>query len=152
MPKTPLKPSPLMVHAQDFWDVSIQATTDPEHGYGDIAVEREVMPVKDRERCWTVYLEIKLNAVDGEKPPPYTGKIIARGIYEVHSGYPNDPERLVRITGASMLYGSAREMVSAITARGPNGMLTLPSVSFFEEVPKKKAAKKSSKKTSRQKK
>jgi preprotein translocase subunit SecB len=146
MPKTPLKPSPISVHAQDFWDVSIQASTESEHGYGDILVEREVQPIPDREHCWGVYLEIKLNAVEGEKPPPYTGRIIARGVYEVHPEYPYDAERLIRITGASMLYGAAREMVSTLTARGPNGMLTLPSVSFMEEAPEKKPAKKAAKK------
>lgn len=151
MPKTPLKTSPLIIHSQSFWDVNVQANPDEDFGPGDISVEREIQAMPDHGRAWSVYLDIKLNAHDGKKSPPYTGSIIAQGIYEVHPDYPNDPERLVRVTGSSMLYGAVRELVSMITARGPNGMVTLPSVSFVEDAKAnnstKKAAKKAPKKT-----
>lgn len=148
MPKTPLNPSPLILHAQEFWDVSIQASTEKEHGHGDISVERQVSQVAKREGCWSVCLELRINAIEGEKPPPYTGQLVASGIYEVHPNYPHDSERLIRITGASMLYGAIRELVSSITARGPHGMLTLPSVSFYESDPEMKTTKKAVKKKS----
>lgn len=142
MPKTPLKLSPLILHAQNFWAVNLQASTDQDFGPGDISVDREIKPVTNRERCWSVYLNIQLNAHATEKAPPYIGNIIAEGVYEAHPDYPNDPERLVRVTGSSMLYGVVRELVSMITARGPNGMVTLPSVSFVEETPPKTAKRK----------
>ncbi len=149
MPKTQLNPSPISVISQDFWEVSLRASTETEHAFGDLDVEREVHPIEGNPRQWRVYLQIKLVAVEGQKPPPYSGSILARGLYEVHADYPHDAERLVRITGASMLYGAAREMVTAVTARGPHGMLTLPSVSFIEAAPKKKAVKKAAKKAAK---
>lgn len=153
MPKTPLNPSPIAILSQDFWEVSLRGSLEHEHGVGDIEVERQVFSVEDNPQQWRVYLQIDLTALEGEKPPPYTGRIIARGFYEVHEEYPHDPERLVRITGASMLYGAVREMVTSVTARGPHGMLTLPSVSFFEnnasKIPAKRAAKKTTKKATK---
>ncbi|MCP2054376.1 UNVERIFIED_ORG: hypothetical protein J3D59_004236 [Pseudomonas fluorescens] len=38
--------------------------------------------------------------------------------------------RAIRATGYSILYGAIREMVSNLTARGPNGMWSLPSADF----------------------
>ncbi len=149
MQKTPLKLSPVILHAQNIWAVNLQASLDRDFGTGDISVERKIKPMKDRERCWSVYLDIQLNAHAAEKSPPYTGNIIAEGVYEAHPNYPNDPERLVRVTGSSMLYGAVRELVSMITARGPNGMVTLPSVSFVEDAPSKAATKPAAKKTAK---
>lgn len=138
-----LNPSPLAILSQIFWEVSISGTTPLEHGSGNLHVERQVEPIPDHPRQWRVILQIKLNALEGEKPPPYIGTVTAEGRYEVHENYPHDPESLVRITGASMLYGVAREMVVSITARAAHGMLTLPSISFYDivqDVKKDKAA------------
>jgi len=151
MPKTPHSPSPIDVLSHRFWEVNLHATRDTEHGPGDLDIQRETAPVDGQPNRGRVLLQISLDSEPGEKPPPYTGKIIAEGAYEVLPQYPNDPERLIRVTGASMLYGAVREMVSSITARGPHGMLTLPSVSFYEEAPKKKAAKKTAKKAAKKK-
>ncbi len=151
MTQTPLKLSPIHVHYQNFWSVNVQATLAESFAAGDIQVERMIKKLPGRENCWSVYFELHLKAVDGQPLPPYTGNIIAEGVYEVLPNYPNDPERLVRVTGCSMLYGALRELVSTITARGPNGMVTLPSVSFVEDAPivdqQKKSAKKAAKKS-----
>ncbi len=88
---------------------------------------------------------IDLQRTEGAKPPPYTGHIVIRGVYEVSEHYQDDPERLIRVTGASMPYGAVREMVAGFTARSANGMATLPSVSFYEpplEPPTRKPLKK----------
>ena len=87
-------------------------------------------------------MNIHFTQADPASPPPYTGSISLLGVYSVHEDFPKDPERLIRITGASMLYGVAREMISHITARSPNGILTLPSISFYEDAPNPKPAKK----------
>ena len=39
--------------------------------------------------------------------------------------------RGIRVTGYSVLYGAIREMVSNLTARGPNGMWSLPAADFL---------------------
>ncbi len=143
MPKTQLKPSPLQILSQDTLDISITASErGHEFGQGNIEVEREVERSADHANRWAVVLDITLQAIEGEAPPPYTGQIKLVGFYQVHEDYQGDAGRLIRITGASMLYGAAREMVAYITARSPNGMLTLPSVSFYEEAPAKKATRK----------
>lgn len=147
MPKTPLNPSPLSILAQEFVEISIQASLETEYGTGNIEVDREILRVKDNPHSWLVELAIELTGISGEKLPSYVGMVRMHGYYEVHNNYPHDPERLIRVTGASMLYGAAREMIANLTARGPNGMLTLPSVSFYEQVgPKKKVTKKAVKK------
>jgi preprotein translocase subunit SecB len=147
MPKTQLKPSPLQLLSQDTLEISITASErGDDFGSGNIEVDREVERSTDDANRWAVMLDIELQAIEGEAPPPYTGHIKLVGFYQVHEEYKGDSDRLIRITGASMLYGAAREMVSYITARSPNGMLTLPSVSFYEESPKKKATKKVAKK------
>jgi preprotein translocase subunit SecB len=38
---------------------------------------------------------------------------------------------MLEVNGASMLYGAAREIVRAMTARGPYFQTVLPSVSFY---------------------
>lgn len=135
MTQAPLKLSPIHVHYQNFLSVNVQATLADSFAAGDIQVERIVKKLPERENCWSVYFELHLKAIEGQPLPPYTGNIIAEGVYEVLPNYPNDPESLVRVTGCSMLYGALRELVSTITARGPNGMVTLPSVSFVEDAP-----------------
>ncbi|MGZ0654506.1 hypothetical protein ACWPKS_02775 [Coraliomargarita sp. W4R72] len=147
MPKTQLKPSPLQLISQDTLEVTIKASAPGDaFGSGNIEVDREVEQSGEDPNRWAVMLDVTLQAVEGEAAPPYTGHIKLLGFYKVHEDYQGDSDRLIRITGASMLYGAAREMVSYITARSPNGMLTLPSVSFYEEAPAKKVSKKAAKK------
>lgn len=152
MSKTPLKASPLEILTQDFLSMSIEATPGEEFGPGQIEVERKLVQEDDQNlQQWTIFLTLDISADEGQPPPPYTGRVLARGVYIVHTDFPQDPERLIRITGASMLYGAVRELISTFTARSPNGLITLPSVSFFERPPKEKsAAKKSTKKRSKQ--
>jgi|MTBAKSStandDraft_2_1061841.scaffolds.fasta_scaffold18845_6 preprotein translocase subunit SecB len=44
-----------------------------------------------------------------------------------------EPEKLVRINGASILYSAAREFLITITSRGPWGAITLPTISFNQK-------------------
>jgi len=68
----------------------------------------------------------------------YSGVIEVVGFFRVAKGYGDDPERLVNISGSSLLYGAAREMVCNLTARGPWPMLTLPTMNFTpQDGPKK---------------
>ena len=142
MPKTRLRASPLQVIAQEFVEISVQATPGTGHGPGNIEVERESAPSEDDPNVWAVHLTVEISGVEDEPLPPYTGRLVLRGMYQVHESFSDNPARLIRVTGASMLYGAARELFAQLTARGPNGLLTLPSVSFYETPPKKKAAKK----------
>ncbi|MCC5836070.1 MAG: hypothetical protein JJU20_15185 [Opitutales bacterium] len=155
MPNTPLKPSPLQILSSEFIEISIkscEATED--HGPGSIDVERDIhLHHGEDGEAWGIMLAIKLEAIEDQPPPPYTGHVVIRGGFRVHEDYTGDPERLIRITAASMLYGATREMLASLTARSVNGMMTLPSVSFFEDLPTQKPAtkKRSSSKSSKSK-
>ncbi len=116
----------------------IDAEPDADHSSGVLKIDRDVFQPDDDETLKGVILKLEFSASEDGAPPPYTGQIALRGLYRVHSSYKHDPKRLVRVTGASMLFGVAREMLSAITARSPNGLMTLPSVSFYEPPPQKK--------------
>jgi preprotein translocase subunit SecB len=132
----PLKASPLEVIAHEFLSMAIHATPAESFGTGDIQVQRHIYQDPDQPKRWVVLLIVELVGEEGEdaKAPPYTGKIIARGVYEMHESFQGDAERLIRINGASMLYGAIREMIATFTSRSANGPVTLPSISFFEEI------------------
>lgn len=152
MPTLQLKPSPIELLSQDVLSVELKASAvETELGESQLSVDREVQKIKNKPGCWGIHMQVKFEATDPENPPAYTGKIELVGYYRVHKDYKLDPERLIRITGASMLYGVAREVLSSLTARSVNGLLTLPSVSFFEDAPKKKATTKASKKATNKK-
>ena len=54
------------------------------------------------------------------------------GLFLVLNEYPQEKiERLVKVNGPSMLYGALREIVKAVTLRGPYGGIVLPSPSFY---------------------
>ena len=140
-----LSESPLHMLAQEFLHVELSAIPAEEVGPGNIDVDREVFYDKEDDD-WRVTLTVEIKGIDGKNDPPYKGALVARGFYKVHESYPHDAEKLVRITGASMLYGSIREMVAHISARAPNGMINLPSVSFVDPPEKPKPKKKTAKK------
>jgi preprotein translocase subunit SecB len=145
-----LKPSPIQIIRQEVVEVAVHTHPAPDQnepfGRGKLDVERTLIPCEDHPRQFAVSMKIDFSEADPSSPPPYSGSISLVGVYVVHESFPKDPERLIRITGASMLYGVGREMISHITARSPNGILTLPSVSFIEDAPEPKPAKKAAKK------
>ena len=131
-----LKGSPIEVVAQEFLSMAVSATPAEEFGPGELEVNRQVHQDEDMPERWLVLLtvHIKGEEVDDALPPPYTGVLVARGIYDIHEAFKGDAERLIRITGASMLYGAIREMLANYTSRGPNDIVYLPSISFYEDV------------------
>jgi preprotein translocase subunit SecB len=133
MPKKPLKASPIQILSQDFSEVSVQSQHDSKGGANTLDVSTTLVPIEGNEREWMLMLSITLGANPESARPSYLAQVEVSGHYHVNKLYKGDPERLVRITGASILYGAAREMICNITSRCDNGMLTLPSVSFFEK-------------------
>jgi preprotein translocase subunit SecB len=64
----------------------------------------------------------------------YRGEVEMVGYFEVHEDYPEEHvEDLIGVTGVSVLYGAARELICQFTARHPHGCLSIPSVSFIDE-------------------
>ena len=93
--------------------------------------KRTVQALDSGERTWQVVLEVDLRPEDPTRSTPYTAQIIYTGIFTVVPEYPTDKvSDLVAVTGASILYGAAREMIANVSSRSSRGMITLPSITF----------------------
>lgn len=117
-----------------------------------VGVERE-----DKKNLYQVAVEIISQPESDEVRQPYTLHLVGIGLFTVDPKWP-EPEKLLGITGASMIYSAAREFLITITSRGPWGQLMLPTTSFiksFSDKPKtdnqKKPAKKQKNRASSQK-
>ena len=114
------------VHA----DPQFQQDTDLVEPYYLTKVGVEHEPDNNR---YQVVLEIISEPESDEKRQAYSIHLVAIGFFRVDPSWPNDPIKILRINGASILYGAAREFLITITARGPWGQIILPSVSFMKE-------------------
>lgn len=102
----------------------------------DVDTTPYVHQVKDDERTWIIILNVKVKP-RGDEKIPYQLEVEALGSFRVADDWPQDKiKALVYANGTSLLYGAAREMISSITARGPYEMITLPTMSFTDTVPK----------------
>jgi preprotein translocase subunit SecB len=82
--------------------------------------------------CWQVTLDVRHQTSPGTNFP-YSYRVVLVGRFSVSPHVVNeDEERTVRIQGASVLYGMTREIVRALTGRGPYRPVILPTVSFYE--------------------
>lgn len=89
---------------------------------------------RDGQR-WQVTLEIRHQPAPGVNFP-YSYRVVLVGQFGVQDGVQTeDEERFVRIQGASVLYGMSREIVRALTGRGPYRPVILPTVNFYEQKP-----------------
>jgi preprotein translocase subunit SecB len=112
----------------------------------------------EKERCWQVVLDLKTPPVE-ESANPYQLEIQVVGFFEVAADFPaENMEKLVGITGSSLLYSAAREFILTITSRGPWPAIFLPTITYQgqpdtglheekSEAPKKKASAKKSKRS-----
>lgn len=67
-----------------------------------------------------------------EQKCAYYGRVKVVGVFLVRGEHAS-LEDVVRVNGASMLYTAAREFVLALTSRGPNPPLMLPTVRFYPQ-------------------
>jgi len=136
--QTPLSPSPLRILRHDFLEISVEASEaeEPNAPLG-IKLNRHWGPSSDDPLRWRLTLTVRFGGEDENDMEPYRGRLRAVGVFEIAEAYPEDKrDSLIGITGASILYGACREMLANLTARGPHGMISLPSISFIEVKPK----------------
>jgi len=114
----------------------VQVVANPEGGkstnINEIQYDIEVgLAISDDNEFYQVTVEItSIDPSDSdEKKNAYSIHVIALGHFKVHPDW-RDPEKLVRINGASILYSAAREFLITITSRGPWGAITIPTKSF----------------------
>jgi len=102
---------------------------------GEFGVEVRVQhaPKAPDDHRWQVTLELTHQAAP-ETNFPYGFRVVLVGFFKAESWVkPDDEERTVRIHGASVLFGMSREIVRALTGRGPHRPVILPTVSFYED-------------------
>ena len=125
--------SPLQLDRSYLESVHIEPTgLDKPTEQEEVEVQVTAGHRADRDRDWKVRVLVRFG---GKKTPcaPYRGSVEMWGTFSVHPNYPEgkvDP--LVRINGATILYGAIRETVSNLTARAEHGIYVLRSVSFVE--------------------
>ena len=134
-----------------FVQVAADAEFDSSEGVPEIAIETKVAIEKAPDNdTYQVMLEITVFPENEKKKIPYSIHLIAVGLFSVSKEW-DDPEKLLKINGASILYSSAREFIITITSRGPWPPVLLPTVSFLpieaeEKIPpKRKTTKKGNK-------
>ena len=89
-------------------------------------------PTDAEPRRWQVTLEIKHQPADTANFP-YSYRVVLVGFFRAEASVaPGNEERTIRIHGASVLYGMGREIVRALTGRGPHRPVLVPTVSFYD--------------------
>jgi preprotein translocase subunit SecB len=131
-----------------FIQVAADAEFDPSKGIPKINFETKVkVEKKPQNGIYQVALEIIIMPENETEKIPYSIDLVTVGLFSVSEAI-KDPEKLLRITGASILYSAAREFLITLTARGPwQPPVFLPTVSFIPpEEPKPETINKPKKK------
>ena len=106
-------------------------TKEDDGGKSNFLVRATTLNIEGSSDDFQVTVEIVSRPESEEKRQFYSIKLIAVGFFKVASDWP-DKDKLLRVTGASMLYASAREFLITITSRGPWGATMLPTASFLK--------------------
>jgi preprotein translocase subunit SecB len=136
-----MTPSPLQLESSFILQTEVKAAEKaPKDGNQTIKTRVRVARSSHDELAWNVILGVTFGRNGKQINAPYHGDIVVEARLRVHPGYPAEKRaQLVQVTGASLAYGIAREVIANLTARGPHGTYLLPSISFLET--KRKPAK-----------
>jgi len=136
-----MTPSPLQLESSFILQTEVKAAEKaPKEGNQTVKTRVRVARSSHDELAWSVTLGVTFGRNGKEINAPYHGDIVIEARLRVHPGYPaGQRTQLVQVTGASLAYGIAREVIANLTARGPHGTYLLPSISFLET--KRKPAK-----------
>lgn len=152
MPQQP-KSSPLEILTHEFTTIELQAADVPDPS-GELQLTTDRCFGVDPEDSLRRFCELTVifGSIKDEEPAPYSGRITATGVFQISDDYAEHRrDQLIEVTAISILYGACREMLANLTARSTHGLLSLPSVSFYDpnSATAKKAAKKSARKTAK---
>ena len=105
---------------------------EPESGMEKVNFDVRTSLTKDENDLYQVAVEIIAEPEDEEHRIPYSIHLIGVGLFTVSKEW-KEPERLLKINGASMIYSAAREFLITVTARGPWQPVILPTISFKDD-------------------
>lgn len=113
----------------------VQVAADPEFNeeQQEISPDIEVKSAVEHDESNGIYqvtLSITVLPETEEAKLPYGIELIAVGLFTVIDKV-EDPVRMLKINGASILYSAAREFLITITSRGPWPSFVLPTASFY---------------------
>lgn len=114
---------------------SIEVHADPKGlAQGSVALATQVgwARIHETPGDWRVTLQVRFSSADSKNPAPYHGAVEIVGIFTVDPTWPAArTEELVRVNGASLLYGAVRETLLLLTSRATHGEFLLPTLSFI---------------------
>ncbi|MDD2388987.1 MAG: protein-export chaperone SecB [Desulfobacterales bacterium] len=126
---------PLELKKYFFPYVKIVADVEYEPSEKEITPNFEVKTSVEHSETNHIYqvgLEIIAEPEDEKSKIPYSIRLVVVGLFTVNEKFP-DPNKLLKINGASMLYSAAREFVITVTSRGPWPHVVIPTVSFLPQ-------------------
>lgn len=126
---------PLQLESYSFTDLELHANSEyaeTEHAPPTYALTVEPVVAQDeQDGGWSVVLSIQTEPEKGTTGP-YRAQVSMVGRFRVSEDYPKERARnLVQITGSSILYSAAREMLLLLSCRTVWGPMQLPTVSFM---------------------
>jgi len=78
---------------------------------------------------WLVRLDVQFMPETEAGTAPYIGEIAVVGVFSLPADFPKEKASdMVHMNGGAILFGTARELLSSITARGIHGAIMLPTV------------------------
>ncbi|MBI2510629.1 MAG: protein-export chaperone SecB [Opitutae bacterium] len=127
--------SPLQLNSLFVGDFELKPAPTPGPFQTKVNVTTEINYGRneDNMKQWLVELVVRFKSPD-EQPIQYVGAVKIEGIFTVLPVM-EEPQhlRLVAVTCPTILYGTAREVIANLTARGKHGVFLLPSVSFADQ-------------------
>jgi preprotein translocase subunit SecB len=146
-----LNPSPISIIAHEFREIKVKAAEeDKPQGSLSLKFNRKWGASENDPLKWILELTVEFGGDDVKAQAPYEGLMVIEGLFEIHKAYPEEKrDSLIKVTGASILYGACREMLANLTARSAHGIISLPSVSFIEAASKPPSQKVIKKKTAK---
>lgn len=136
-----MKLSPIQLEAYALTDLSCRANQEhkPDQAVSyreeDIVIDHNSERDATDDRLWKSFLSVNIQP-RAEANAPYCISVklsgLVRALPQLES---KDIETLMKVNGASLLYGVAREVVRQVTSIGPYAPLLIPSVTFRPDPP-----------------
>lgn len=131
-----MKKPPLQLKEALVGEVHLKPGAGPEFAATvNVRTEQSFTRGDDDNNLWQLALRVHFRAGENEtKPAQYEGYCEVTGTFVVAAtDLPEDKHlKIVAVTCPSLLYGTARELIAFLTARGANGTFLLPTVSFAD--------------------
>jgi len=112
---------------------------------GNFEITSSVMVNKENDCDFQLQVDIKSAPKEGQSFS-HEIELSVVGYFLVNQEF-KEKQKLVQITGASILYSAAREFLMAITSRGPWPPVMLPTFTFIPDAESEDAPKKQAKRT-----